>query len=323
MIDATTVERTYEGGLALIDRGLPPFLIRRDDSGGKIPIMNCANCFIGGCGGPPCECLTCHGFYAGTLDPDRWLRLVEAAPAGFLAFRTGVGALVIDFEREALEGERPHVWADLELLPPTLTAATPGGGRHLVYGLPADGEPVVSRNRILPFTDVKAEGGYVAAPGGRRIERRWLEPDVPITAAPAELLAFLRVGVTARSVNGAPISAPDGYNYAAFIADGPRSGCREFFFNDLAYRQRRNGRPKSETLEQARRLWERCEQPRPDGSGARWYMPWRDVEYKIERVYRTIEPDVPDPALVALGRRIAGSSRPRPGRVTIGGLPRE
>ena len=310
MIDASVVERTYEGGLALIERGLAPFLLSRDDSGGKIPLRNCAACTLGVCGGPGSACrhLTCHGFYAATFDRERWMRIVEAAPGGYLAVATGAsGVLVVDFEREALrhagnEAIRSENGEILVSLPPTLTATTPGYGCHLFYRI-GDNQPIVSRNRIAPYVDIKASGGYVAAPGGRRDARIWLDSG-KITQAPAELLTFLRRGVTpsGRDPNGIPATAPTGYDFAEFMIKGPRGGCREFFFNDLAYRMRRNGASLSATMQTALRLWKLADQP----PVTKWHMPWHDVEYKINRVWRTVEPDVPDPELVALGRKIAG-----------------
>jgi len=323
MIDAATVERTYEGGLELIERGLAPFLLARDDSGGKIPLRNCAACTLGTCGGPGpgCRHLTCHGFYAATFDRERWMRIVEAAPGGYLAAATGAsGVLVIDFEREALrhagnDAIRSETGEILVSLPDTLTAATPGYGCHLFYRI-SDNEPIASRNRIAPYVDIKASGGYVAAVGGRRVERTWLR-DCEIATAPAELLAWARRGVTSsgRDPSGIPATAPTGYDFARFIISGPVGGCREFFFNDLAYRMRRNGSSIENCLGVARQLWAITEQP----PATKWFMPWRDVEYKILRVWRTVEPDVPDPELVALGRRIAGTYRTPRNRVTIQG----
>src|ERR1700759_2432758 len=193
MSNAINPEETYESGLKLIERGLAPFLLSRDDSEGKIPLRNCAGCFAGSCGGPPCECLTCHGFYAATLDPQRWLKLVKAAPAGYLAISTHAsGVLVVDIEAEGMVSTlREGGVMALPTLPPTLAAATPGGGRHLFYEVPGD-EQVISRNRVVPYVDIKAHGGYVAAPGGRRRERIWLDHRALVIPAPEGLLSFLR-----------------------------------------------------------------------------------------------------------------------------------
>jgi hypothetical protein len=49
-------------------------------------------------------------------------------------------------------------------LPPTLTARTGGGGRHLYFSAPADPLPVRSRVGVAPGLDVRAEGGMVVAP---------------------------------------------------------------------------------------------------------------------------------------------------------------
>jgi hypothetical protein len=46
-------------------------------------------------------------------------------------------------------------------LPPTWTAETPRGGRHLYFALPG-GEPPGNRTGLL--LDVRSEGGYVVVP---------------------------------------------------------------------------------------------------------------------------------------------------------------
>lgn len=52
-----------------------------------------------------------------------------------------------------------------EFLPPTQTANTGGGGKHLFYAYPEQGCP--GRNPWLPGVEVKSDGGYVIAPPSR------------------------------------------------------------------------------------------------------------------------------------------------------------
>ncbi|MGC9670854.1 bifunctional DNA primase/polymerase [Planosporangium sp. 12N6] len=138
--------------------GLAVFLLGRT----KRPVANCDTCRTA----PPgdhdreaCECLTCHGFYAATCDPDRITAIVAAVPGGLLAIRTGTvsGLLVVDID----PGHGGQL--DRALMPPTATVATGGYGWHLYYRHP--GVPVLSRPLPgHPGVDIKADGGYVVAP---------------------------------------------------------------------------------------------------------------------------------------------------------------
>src|SRR4051812_8413712 len=84
--------------LALATHGWPIFLLGRS----KRPVANCPNCRKGAPDHDPeaCRCLTCHGFYAATLDPDRLAAMVAAVPRGLLAIRTGTvsGLAVVDID---------------------------------------------------------------------------------------------------------------------------------------------------------------------------------------------------------------------------------
>lgn len=138
-------------------QGWPVFLLGRS----KRPVANCPQCPKGGPSHDPegCECLTCHGFYAATLNLDRIEEMLERIPQGLLAIRTGTasGLLVIDID--PAHGGR----LDPAIMCPTHTVASGGGGWHLYYQHP--GTPV--RSRPMPDrggVDIKADGGYVVAP---------------------------------------------------------------------------------------------------------------------------------------------------------------
>jgi hypothetical protein len=77
-----------------------------------------------------CACLTCHGFYAATLDVARVEEMVRLHPRGLLAVRTGAvsGTVVIDVDTAGLPAMRQMI-AD-GLLPRTLAQRT-GNGYHL------------------------------------------------------------------------------------------------------------------------------------------------------------------------------------------------
>ncbi len=127
----------------------------------KRPLANCPACRSAGAGHDreACTCLTCHGFYAATTDPDRIAAMLVAQPAGLLAIRTGAvsGIVVIDID-PAHGGTVAR-----DLMPRTVCVATGSGGWHLYYRHP--GTPILnSQGQIGPGLDVRGDGGYVVAP---------------------------------------------------------------------------------------------------------------------------------------------------------------
>ncbi|GAA4209888.1 bifunctional DNA primase/polymerase [Actinocatenispora rupis] len=149
----------HDAALAAAGRGWPVFVLGRT----KRPVANCADCPTTeqdpGHNREACPCLTCHGFYAATTDPDRIRAMLTAVPRGLLAIRTGAvaGLMVVDIDPD-------HGGAiDRDLMAPTYTVATGSGGWHLYYAHP--GGSVLSRR--MPGRhgiDIKADGGYVVAP---------------------------------------------------------------------------------------------------------------------------------------------------------------
>ena len=84
--------RLVTAALAYAGRGWPVFMLGRT----KRPVANCPR--LPESRRDPahdrerCSCLTCHGFYAATTDPDRVAAIVAAVPAGQLALRTGAAS---------------------------------------------------------------------------------------------------------------------------------------------------------------------------------------------------------------------------------------
>jgi hypothetical protein len=148
--------------LAAAERGWPVFLLGRS----KRPLANCPHCpkqnEPGAHDPQACGCLTCHGFYAATRDPNRITAMVAAHPGGLLAVRTGAapgGAGVVVIDIDPGHGGRLNP----ALMPVTLAVETGNHGWHLYYRHP--GGAVLSRP--LPGAvgvDVKADGGYVVLP---------------------------------------------------------------------------------------------------------------------------------------------------------------
>ncbi len=151
--------RALAAGLRYFARGWPVFVLGRS----KRPVANCAACHAAGDSHDreACRCLTCHGFYAATTDPNRLAAMLAAVPRGLLAIRTGTmaGLAVVDIDPR--NGGR----IDPVLMAPTATVATGGGGWHLYYRHP--GGPLAAKLPGHPGVDIKGDGGYVAAPPSR------------------------------------------------------------------------------------------------------------------------------------------------------------
>ncbi|WP_433513691.1 bifunctional DNA primase/polymerase [Nonomuraea sp. CA-143628] len=140
--------------------GWPVFVL----SGSKTPLRNCDRCrdeHIAPEQMEACRCLTCHGFYAATTDPDRIRAMDRRVPRSLIAIRTGSasGTVVIDVDV-------PHglkTMAKLDeggILPGTVTATTGSGGLHLVYRHPGVRIPS-GVGKAGQQIDVKADGGYI------------------------------------------------------------------------------------------------------------------------------------------------------------------
>lgn len=78
-------------------------------------------------------------------------------------------------------------------LPRTLTSKTGGGGWHLFFAWPEDGE-IRNMTNVAPGLDVRGEGGYVVLPPSSHVSGvsySWCR-DEPVAAAPCWLLDLVR-----------------------------------------------------------------------------------------------------------------------------------
>lgn len=157
-------------------------------AGAKRPMANCAGCKAGHTDPAVCRCLTaerpCHGLLAATVDRGLVRRWWTRTPRAGVGIATGPsGLVVLDLDRkdkdpQPVAHDVPTPVADgLEALdalaqvagqrwPDTLTIATPSGGRHLYFRAPTGLEvPSDATGRVGHQIDVRAQGGYVVAPG--------------------------------------------------------------------------------------------------------------------------------------------------------------
>ena len=266
----------------------------------KTPYPNCDDCRSADSSHDRemCACLTCHGFYAATDNHAVMKAMTDQHPHSRWAVRTGKasGIIVLDAEGElqpqGVTGvdvlDQFESWTGGLALPPTgLIASTPSGGVHRFYRY-VDG--VRSRNRILPGVDIKSDGGYVLVPMGS-VEREWWLQGEPGDLGEAVVDWLTQRRGMPSGGGGGSTGHADGYDYARFLEKGCPGGVRDEFFNELVFRLRKAGLGRDEVVMKVREHWKRAAQP-PD---ARFYMPWGHVAYKIERIWRTVEPDtVPD-----------------------------
>ncbi len=180
-----------------VERGWHVFAL----SASKSPLANCPACrseHRTPAEMEACECLTCHGFYAATTDPDRIAAMFVGHPDRLLAIRTGKvsGLAVVDVDApEGLDTMRALMAEGL--LPETCAQRTGSGGWHLLYEHPG-GHIMSGAAKLGPKVDSKADGGYiVAAPSehprtGEPYRWRWDWPDAPLAPLHPTLAARLR-----------------------------------------------------------------------------------------------------------------------------------
>ena len=116
-----------------------------------------------------------HGCHDASADPEKvaaWWREYPRANIG-LATGKANGLVVIDVDRGHADGvDGEETLKDLEEklgpLPHTVEVLTPNGGRHLYFRYPSDRQIASRAARAdFPGVDIRADGGYVAAPPSR------------------------------------------------------------------------------------------------------------------------------------------------------------
>jgi hypothetical protein len=127
-----------------------------------------------------------HGFHDATADPERIRSWWTKHPDHLVGIPTE-GLLVVDLD--VREGQRSgwDVW--LELAEPhgwssdgTVMVSTPSGGGHIYHEAPEGAGVRNSASKLGPGIDVRADGGYVIAPGSRLPDGREYELLCPVAA---------------------------------------------------------------------------------------------------------------------------------------------
>jgi hypothetical protein len=164
-------------------------------------------------------------------DVETWFRDCPTCNVGVVT--GGVSGLVVldvDPEHGGSESltrlERRH-----GPLPPTVEAATGGGGRHLYFAHP--GGLMRNRAAVVPGIDLRGDGGYVVAPpslhpSGRRYQ--WRQGHEPGTLKPAVLPEWLLTMLRGRPDQpGHPLA-----HWRTLVAEGVAEGERNTTIASLA-----------------------------------------------------------------------------------------
>jgi len=186
-----------DAALATANRGRPVFPLRAPRNTPAIPSAHPqGDPMRGKCRG---ECgRDGHGFHDATTDPDTIRRWWTTYPDANIGVRTGVAFDVLDVDHD-------DFLTGVSALPDCETSGGPvvrtGSGRFHIYFLPSG---LGRRIRFSQHCDWLGTNGYVVVPPsthrtGRRYE--WFAPpDLPLTAAPAELLAAVQPAPPPRSM---------------------------------------------------------------------------------------------------------------------------
>lgn len=225
---------------------------------------------------------TAHGHLDAALHNDHEIVRIWGNGDKNLAYRTGNGIVVIDVDEKNGGLDTLDEWEQWTgfSLHETLTCRTGGGGLHLVYRHGV--KPIMTRPGVLPGIDIKGEGGYCVANGSRHISGHmyeWVDPNVPIAMVNAPMWGWL--GDTGSGRGGTGLETPGNYDYT----QGAVAGQRDAFFNDLAFRSRKENLDYEEAWRRQRSAWENTEQPVGD------VYPWESALNKLTRVWQRVEPD--------------------------------
>ncbi|MDH2429343.1 bifunctional DNA primase/polymerase [Sphaerisporangium sp. TRM90804] len=178
--------------LAYAAHGFKCFML----SASKVPLKNCDDCtehHLTNEQREACECLTCHGFYSASADPERLREMGRRNPGGLVAIRTGAvsGLVVADIDTLDAHGADGITTAATlikdGLLPRTAAARSGTGGWHLLFAHPG-GWIKSGAHRLGPGVDIKGDGGYFVAAPSRHPRTgqpyRWLNDTVSLPLTP-------------------------------------------------------------------------------------------------------------------------------------------
>lgn len=157
--------------------------------------------------------LTHNGFKDASKDAEAVKHWWTEHPTANIGIATGVISDLVVVDVDVKNGARGIESLDsIKGMTPTLAVQTPSGGMHFYYLAPG---PTRCRTGLLPGIDIKADGGYVVAPGSRIDGKpyEWLDAEAHITMLPEAIVMLM-----ADKPKAAPLP-PEG----GMIASGARN----------------------------------------------------------------------------------------------------
>lgn len=294
-----------DAALAFVGAGIPVFPVWGvipDSAGGWVCACSLGSASTDDGHKPGKHPATAHGHLdAQLVTPDAARKQFVESGAKNLAIPTGNNLVVFDFDPKNGGGEVYDDWENWTggiSLPPTLICETGSGGIHCYYQTPA-GVNVVSRTATLPGLDVQSGGRYVVASSSRHISGNmyaWRDPERPVTTMPADLISWLMARRGGFGPQGA--ETPEDFD----VKKGFIQGQRDAYANARAFQLRKSGISKDRAVAALRSEWEKAEQPPDD------LFPWSVVMEKLDRVWTSVEPDLPGHTAQMWAAGIAASS---------------
>ncbi len=164
--------------------------------------------------------LTPNGFKDATLSVYAVKRWWEKYPDANIGIATGMVSKLAVVDIDVKNGAKGRESIEkLKGMTPTLMARTPSGGWHLYYLLD---EPLRSRNGLLPGVDLKADGGYVVAPGSQinGVPYEWFDAETHLAALPEVIRELRENGEHRQSLplNGTNGTIPEGERNATLAS---------------------------------------------------------------------------------------------------------
>ncbi len=153
--------------------------------------------------------LTAKGFHDASKDLAAITAWWQPWPEANIGLPTGKinGFWVLDIDGEDGEYSLRQLEQEHGKLPPTVEVITGGGGRHLYFGLPAQGSIRNSAGRLGKGLDVRGDGGYVVVPPSVHETGKAysfsIDSSASMASAPAWLLSLVRVSAASKP---APVS---------------------------------------------------------------------------------------------------------------------
>src|SRR5262249_31967888 len=136
--------------------------------------QNACTCGNIECKSPGKHPRTKNGFKDATLDEAKIKEEWRKSPNSNIGIPTGAASMMLVVDVDQPDGEKTlnEIIEKCGALPPTATAITGSGGKHLCFAYPSDSALTNSAGRLGPDVDTRGEGGYIVVPPSMHISGR-------------------------------------------------------------------------------------------------------------------------------------------------------